>query len=101
MLINIIKSTKSIGIQHLDVDFELIDRRGRERYRGLIGDVQKKRVEKMMNIQGNERAILKINYRMIHGKKKRNSKTIECIHASIKDILYRKSVREYVKIIIK
>lgn len=101
MQINVIRSKNSFGIEHLDIRFDYLDRRGGERYGGVIGDVQKKKVEKVMSVQGNNRIILKIDEKIIYGKEKRNSKINECILVSIKDILYPSSINEYAQFSVK
>lgn len=96
IIVNVKKSKNSFGVEHLDVGFESIDRRRGERYAGLIGDVQKMNVERVNNIQENDKVILKINERIIYGKE-RNSMMNKCIFVPIKDILSSNSYEKYVR----
>lgn len=97
ILVHVKRSKNSFGLEHLDVGFDSIDRKRGERYGGLIGDIQKQKIEKLLAVQKDDSVILRVHDRIIYGRYRRNSGMNECVLVSIKDVLRPNSVEDYVK----
>lgn len=94
------KSMNIYNIEHLDVYFNQDDMNRKlwrkRRYEGLIGDIQRKNIYIIDNIQSNKNIFIYVDGRLINGiiQKRLNS---ECILLSVQDLIQPKKLVDYVR----